>query len=350
MDSYEATRVVYSRIKDLDPENASKIMGIILIQDHGEKEMIRLAFGPESLVHSVIAKARKDLGLSSSNTPTSPSSPMPFSRHNSSNSSPSSRFLNGRSLPSPLSIPNPSSSNSTWEAASNFSEDLVSPNTCLKHYDVSRLSSLGIGSSLSSTMNSSAPPFYGNEGRDSDLIDEFQLQDQLSFLNDGLYPDFASSPNGSGCDRGTPFKSSNGATRSWGGGDTCNGQSHRRSCSVSDIFLGSDDPSGGFGWKPCLYYAKGYCKNGTSCRFLHHEGLLDSDALVGSPSKIEMIEQCHELLRSKLAQQQRLAAASQLMGGSNFPYSPRCMKLLLQQQTDSPRSNLLGSFLKLCSM
>ncbi|KAL8109628.1 zinc finger CCCH domain-containing protein 53-like isoform X1 [Apium graveolens] len=337
MDCYEATRVVYSRIKDLDPENASKIMGLILIQDHGEKEMIRLAFGPESLVHSIIVKARKDLGLSSSNTPTSPSSPMPFSRHNSSNSSASSRFFNGRSLPSPLSIPNPSSSNSTWGAASNFSEDIVSPNACLKHYNVSRVSSFGTGSSLSSTMNSSAPPFYGNEERDSNLVDEIQIQDQLSFLNDGYYPDFASSPNGSGCDGGTPFMSSNGAPGSWGGGDMNNGLSHRRSCSVSDVLLGSDDPSCGIGWKPCLYYAKGYCKNGTSCRFLHHEGLLDSDALPGSPSKIEMIAQCHELLRSKLAQRQRLAAASQLMGGSNFLYSPKSINLL-QQQADSPRA------------
>ncbi|WOH04405.1 hypothetical protein DCAR_0623814 [Daucus carota subsp. sativus] len=343
MDSYEATRVVYSRIQNLDPDNASKIMGLLLIQDHGEKEMIRLAFGPESLVHSIVVKARKDLGLSSSNTPTTPStpsSPMPFSRHNSSNSSASSRLLNGISLPSPLSIPNPSSSNSSWAAASNFSEDLASPNTCLGPYNVGGVSNLGIRSSSSSTMNSSAPPFYGNGKRDSDLIDEFELQDQLSFLNDGYYPDSALSPNGSGSDGGALFNSyaGGGAARSWNGGaDTINGLAHRRSCSVSDVFLGSDDPAGGFGWKPCLYYARGYCKNGTSCRFLH-EGASDSDPLVGSPSKLELMEQCHELLRSKSAQQQRLAAASQLMGGSNFPYSPKCMNLLLQQQNDSPRA------------
>ncbi|KAJ6841391.1 putative zinc finger CCCH domain-containing protein 53 [Iris pallida] len=53
MDAYEATRVVFSRIQALDPENAAKIMGLLLIQDHGEKEMIRLAFGPETLLHSV---------------------------------------------------------------------------------------------------------------------------------------------------------------------------------------------------------------------------------------------------------------------------------------------------------
>ncbi|CDY23177.1 BnaA04g05820D [Brassica napus] len=69
MDGYEATRIVLSRIQALDPENASKIMGLLLLQDHGEKEMIRLAFGPETLVHSVIAKAKKELGLMSCSRP-----------------------------------------------------------------------------------------------------------------------------------------------------------------------------------------------------------------------------------------------------------------------------------------
>ena len=63
MDAYEATKVVFSRIQALDPDHAAKIMGFHLIQDHGEKEMIRLAFGPEALLHTVMAKARKDLGL-----------------------------------------------------------------------------------------------------------------------------------------------------------------------------------------------------------------------------------------------------------------------------------------------
>ncbi|XAR54414.1 hypothetical protein NMG60_11029527 [Bertholletia excelsa] len=63
MDAYEATKMVLSRMQNLDPENATKIMGLLLIQDHGEKGMIRLAFGPESLVHSVVLDARKELGL-----------------------------------------------------------------------------------------------------------------------------------------------------------------------------------------------------------------------------------------------------------------------------------------------
>ncbi|KAK9283278.1 hypothetical protein L1049_011514 [Liquidambar formosana] len=364
MDAYEATRIVFSRIQNLDPENASKIMGLLLIQDHGEKEMIRLAFGPEALVHSVILKARKELGLTSSNTPSTPStpsSPSPYlsnnnpiaiSRQNSSSSSASSRLLgNGINLPSPLAIPNPSSGSSTtsW-AASVFSDfqtpdDLISPNSSSYAANgISNFSTVG-----SSSMNSSSP-FYGNGG--SDLIDEFQLQDQLSFLNDGspnlgpknpelFYPqqqELSSTPTGS-C--GDAMLYSSYAAANWGG--SVNGLPHRRSCSVSDICLGSDDPASGFGWKPCLYFARGYCKNGTSCRFLHG-GLADSAAmvgsdgasLVGSPSKLEMMEQCQELLRSKSAQQQRLAAASQLMASASFPYSAaaanKCMNFFLQQQ------------------
>jgi len=63
MDAYEATKVVFSRIQALDPDHAAKIMGFLFIQDHGEKEMIRLAFGPEALLHTVMAEASKDLGL-----------------------------------------------------------------------------------------------------------------------------------------------------------------------------------------------------------------------------------------------------------------------------------------------
>ncbi|KAJ9558219.1 hypothetical protein OSB04_012833 [Centaurea solstitialis] len=346
MDSYEATRVVFTRIQNLDPEYASKIMGLLLIQDHGEKEMIRLAFGPESLVHSVILKARKELGISSSggsgngpSSPSTPSSPSPFSPHslsrqNSANSATISRLVNGgvANLPSPLSIPSLSSS---W-TTSNFSDFQPSEDHHLMGNN-GGLSSLGTVSSPS-TMNSSAPPFYGGGGGgggEPDLIDELQIQDHLSFLNDGsptlgggpkptdfYYPDLVS-PNGSG-DMFSP----------WGGGA---GGPHRRSSSVNDICLGAagEDPNG---WKPCLYFARGYCKNGASCRFTHG-GEADMAAMaVGSLSKLDALEQCQELLRSKSAHQQRLLMAA--AGSSpNFPFpnSPKSMNFLLQQQSDSPR-------------
>ncbi|XP_019706299.1 zinc finger CCCH domain-containing protein 53 isoform X2 [Elaeis guineensis] len=335
MDAYEATRIVFSRIQSLDPENAAKIMGLLLIQDHGEKEMIRLAFGPEALVHSVVLKARKDLGLLPPSTPPA-ASPPPFllPRQNSS-----TRL--GLAPPPPLSVSSPSSwppppvfsrTNSNGSALNGSVDDVLVQN----HAD-----------ELVSPSNPAvASPFYGG----GDLIDEFQLQDQLSFLNDAqvssplpigpkstaasdlFYQDVeCRSPSGDG----------NGMLYPYGVGWGANGH-HRRSCSVTDLCLGADPTGACFGWKPCLYFARGYCKNGSACRFLH--GLPDDTAAaVAAGSKMDAVveQQCQELLlRSK---SQRLGGASQLMA-SAFPYSPtvsvppspssssKCLNFLLQQQ------------------
>ena len=56
MDAYEATKVVFARVQGLvDADLASKIMGMLLTQDKSEEDMIRLAFGPEHLLQSVVA-------------------------------------------------------------------------------------------------------------------------------------------------------------------------------------------------------------------------------------------------------------------------------------------------------
>ncbi|XP_059449512.1 zinc finger CCCH domain-containing protein 22-like [Corylus avellana] len=75
MDFSESTKVVYNRIQRVEPENVSKIIGYLLLQDHGEREMIRLAFSPDNVIHSLINKAKTELGLSKPpvSTPISPS-------------------------------------------------------------------------------------------------------------------------------------------------------------------------------------------------------------------------------------------------------------------------------------
>ena len=47
-------------MRTLDPENGSKMMGLLLIQDNSDKELIRLAFGPEHLLHALVATALLD--------------------------------------------------------------------------------------------------------------------------------------------------------------------------------------------------------------------------------------------------------------------------------------------------
>ncbi|CAI0450201.1 unnamed protein product [Linum tenue] len=71
MDPYETTNLLLSKIKTIDPDNASKIMGYILIHDVGERELAGLAFGPETFLLGVIAKAKTHLGLSPNTLPVS---------------------------------------------------------------------------------------------------------------------------------------------------------------------------------------------------------------------------------------------------------------------------------------
>ncbi|URE01672.1 zinc finger CCCH domain-containing protein [Musa troglodytarum] len=342
MDAYEATRIVFSRIQNLDPDNAAKIMGLLLLQEHGEKEMIRLAFGPETQLHSVVLKARKEIGLVPVPTSSAPGTPSaaaaapasPFLlRQNSA-----SRLLSG-GLPSPLAVSSPSS----WAPPSVFSRS-----SCGTGLNAS-LDELQNSDELISPSNVSVSPFYAGGG--GDLVDEFHLPDQLSFLGDPaaaldsshavsiasklggdmFHPDIeCRSPSGNG----------DGALFPYGVGWGINGYHHRRSCSAADLCLG--DPAAGFGWKPCLYFARGYCKNGTACRFLH--GLPEEAAAVAAGAKMDgVVEQQFQelLLRSK---SQRIGSASQLMA-SAFPYSPtgsvppspsssssKCLSFLLQQQ------------------
>ncbi|KAK8661115.1 hypothetical protein V6N13_052015 [Hibiscus sabdariffa] len=84
MNPYDTTNVLFSKIKVLDPENAYKIMGYILIQDLADRDLLRLAFGPETLLHSLVFKAKAHLGLSSNTFSTHLN---PISRPNASNNS-----------------------------------------------------------------------------------------------------------------------------------------------------------------------------------------------------------------------------------------------------------------------
>ncbi|PRQ33056.1 putative transcription factor C3H family [Rosa chinensis] len=277
MDSYEATRIVFSRIQSLDSENASKIMGYLLIQDQGEKEMIRLAFGPETLLHNLIINAKTHLGLVHSKTP----SFNPISRPNSLplSSSPTSNLW---SLSNPIS---PSSTCSPTYA------NVVSKNTNLA------------SGSLSPSINDSSSA--------TELVDNFQF----SFLNDPK----------------TDEEFFDGGPEGVYGNSSMNKQSYSAHCGCA---FGSEDVNSGLGWKPCSYFARGFCKNGSSCRFLHSDGL---------PGNVSMLEQCEDLLRSNAAaQQHKLATVSQFMSnGSSLPYN-RCLNFLMQQQNDTQRSLMMG--------
>ncbi|XP_074571791.1 zinc finger CCCH domain-containing protein 53-like isoform X2 [Curcuma longa] len=241
MDAYEATRVVFARLQSLDPENAHKVMGFLLLQESGEEDVIRLAFGPETHLLALVGKAREELGLAAA------VSQAPFLlRQNST-----SRLL------SP-----------SWHALP-----------------------AGAADELVSAKNVSEPPFYGA----GDLADEFHFADRSASRN------------------GDP------AGFHYGLGWGVNGFHHRRSAyAAADFHLG--ETPGGLGWEPCLYFARGYCKNGAACRFLHG---LPEDAAPTVITKMDAAaaaeQQCQELLLK--SKSQRVAGASQLLA-SAIPYSP----------------------------
>ncbi|XP_042409249.1 zinc finger CCCH domain-containing protein 53-like isoform X1 [Zingiber officinale] len=332
MDVYEATRVVLARIQSLDAENAAKIMGYILIQEQGDKEMIRLAFGPDALLQSVVLKARSDLGLPGSPLATSaPTTPSPFSLLARQNSS--SRFSSLGGVSSPTSFLPPSGFSCSGRGLDELqgTEEILSPN-----------------------------------GAGKPFMEEFQLQDQLSFLSDSatspnpehplpigpksagdggdlFYPDvLCRSPRGVGDDLfypdvfgRSPSSGSDSSLFPCRFGWATNGNHHRRSWSSADLLLRSDAAAGGFGWKPCLYFAKGYCKDGPECRFLHG---LPEESIAAAEHQRQLL-----LLRSM---SQRIGRPSQLTA-SAFPYSPlgslpsspssttKSLDFLLQQQNDS---------------
>ncbi|KAL8527480.1 hypothetical protein ACS0TY_005360 [Phlomoides rotata] len=285
MDTYEATKVVMSRIQSLDPENASKIMGYILIQDQGDKEIIRLAFVPDSLLQSFITQAKARLGITSNTPSSNPSTP-----------------LSNPMRPNSLFIPN---NGFHFSNPSSPAFQRSSPSPRPRPFSYAAALNGGGNTSPNNSSSSSSVHFY----------------DQLPFLDDSIV-DPVMSPSGRSDSLVFPY----------GGDDVPSPHPfHRRSCSVNDAaFLSHLEEGGGFGWRPCMYYARGFCKNGSACKFLHGDG----EAIeVGSPGK--SAHGFEELLRMKALQQQRLALMA-----SRGPHQPfgfnKCVDFLNERNDFSP--------------
>ncbi|KAF5725460.1 zinc finger CCCH domain-containing protein 55-like [Tripterygium wilfordii] len=321
MDPYEATNVLFSKIKNIDPEHASKIMGYFLIQDLAERDLIRLAFGPEIILRTMILKAKSQLGLPSNtfSTPTAPSPLNPISRPNShspfSQSSP--RVASTGGLPSspspnywPLGSPNNGNSGNTFSPKSSPFLSYDNIRAAMQHRN-------GVGKGE-------------DGGNSSDFIDELQLNEYVSFLDESsssMKDEFVD-PRGQ-----------------LGGYAMNNGDTHlhRRSFSASDAYIGLEEAGFDVGYKPCMYFARGFCKNDDNCKFMH-SGFGDmlngiGGGVFGSPSKLEnlYLQQKHEeMMKLKAAQQHRLAAQFAAGGMSPLAFS-KDLNFLSQQQDVSPR-------------
>lgn len=297
MGSYEATNVVLSKIKTFDPENASKIMGYLLMNLE-DSELVRLACSPDHVLHTLVPRVKTQLGLALS-TPSSPSLPPsplnPIARLAATSSNPFSRGpTNGFDFTRNPS--SPSSHSHAWNFPNN---NPISPKaTPLLSYDNIR--------ALSPRVNG-----------DCDFVDEQQVNEYFPFLND-------SSKNEDLVD---PRLELGVGGQNWHSGDS---HLHRRSYSASDVF-GCEEGGPGLGYKPCLYFARGFCKNGSNCKFLHG-GFPDSlDAIVGSPGKLEGMEQREDFVRFKAPQLQRMSS------GPSAAVREKYYEFLVQESQRSQR-------------
>ncbi|ONM42213.1 Nucleic acid binding protein [Zea mays] len=221
MDAWEATKAVFDRVRALDPDNASKIMGLLLIQDNSDKELIRLAFGPDHLLHAFVSAARADLAAK----PASPPSPVLGPLHQTWGAPPH---------PSPTA-------GSDHQHQAPFAADLA------LGYDFD-----GAGA-----------------GADAFFPDDYDCW----------------SPAGA---------------------------AHRRSFSLSDAEA-TAAAAGGAAWRPCMYFARGFCKNGSSCRFLH--GFPEDDDAAAEREMVVMRAKALAAAAARPQQQQQLMASA-------FPFSP----------------------------
>ncbi|XP_019450906.1 PREDICTED: zinc finger CCCH domain-containing protein 55-like isoform X2 [Lupinus angustifolius] len=233
-------------------------------------ELIRLASSPDYVLHSLVLRLKTLLGLSSS--------------------------------PNTVPIPTPS---------------LIAPNP-FSRFSANRSSlSAFTTNPISPKFTSLVPPEHGSVsksclsprvmmGGECD-INEQQMSDYFSFSRDeGLVDPELELGHG-------------------------NGDVHfHTSYSNGDVCFGSEE----IGFKPCHYFAKGFCKNGRNCKFLHTD-LTDSvGPFVGSPTRFDGLEQRGGFMRLKAAQQQRFMA----MAAAASPAShDKYINFLMQQQNHSPR-------------
>ncbi|XP_043691608.1 zinc finger CCCH domain-containing protein 18-like isoform X2 [Telopea speciosissima] len=250
MDFSESTRVVFNRIQKLEPENVSKIIGYLLLQDHGDREMIRLAFGPDSLIHSLINKAKAELVvLSSKQNGSGPISP------GSMNPSPISDLSLQFTPFSPASS-RPFSSPATFRVAAPYWD----PQVTTDQQGVHNIDFL--------------PPTYGDSISDEYLHNQAQflsLEDQLEPVN-SLGPDFSNN-----------YYYPEPALGS------LNARTSRRSPSLPE-----------FPVKACHYFNKGFCKHGTNCRYFHGQPFSDSFSQIFSPNPNELLNEDHVFLPGSL--------------------------------------------------
>jgi hypothetical protein len=235
MDFSDSTKVVYNRIQKVEPENVSKIIGYLLLQDHGEREMIRLAFSPDNLIHTLIHKAKTELGLSKPPV----SAPISLSQVNQVPVS----DLPFQFTPYSPALSHPISSPATLRGTkySYWDHQVSTEQQLLHNVDF-------------------VPPAYSDSG-----VEDYRLQNQMQFLT---MEDQLESANSVGSDISSNYYYQDPAFGE---------RNSRRSPSLPE-----------FPVKVCHYFNKGFCKHGNNCRYFHGNPISESFSQILSPSSNEL--------------------------------------------------------------
>ncbi|XP_073144440.1 zinc finger CCCH domain-containing protein 46-like [Henckelia pumila] len=327
MDTSEATKVLMSRIQSLDPENATKIIGVILIQDEGERDIIRLAQSSDTILLSCVNQVKMFLGISASS--------------NFSDASDAVRPKNPFSLGSPrISIPgdgfhlsNPSSPAGVFPRISPRPGSYASAMNGAYASGISSANSFSGSSSLSLYGDEFGEELFGNGGGG------VQVHQNVYDQNDSM-ADRRISPNGRSDALILPYSEDFNSSIA----SPHTNPFHRRSSSVNDAssFLANLEEGGagsGFGWTPCMYFARGFCKNGSSCKFLHSASGGADAVDVGSPCR--NFSGVDEFLRMKALQQQRFALMAAAGGRSPYGCNKRA-NFLNEIQRSAAAALLMG--------
>ncbi|KAJ7565573.1 hypothetical protein O6H91_02G065700 [Diphasiastrum complanatum] len=278
MDAYEPAKIVYSKVQALEPDNVSKIMGYLLLEGNGNQEMLSLAFGPDSMLQSAIFKAKEELGLSSYrglHPPTNLIATEQWSSELSPNSSHPLQFYSDVSpYLSPLSphlFPrylNHLSTSAVSQVSQFQSKNLSTKSPlCLSPLYIPESHPYLHFSAPSSpwesgTKTEKSPKFSSNNAlhQNQAFTNAFSPTDcRIQKLQGAI--EQQDSPRGVFVDEqyhqlpSSPLNNRLSLNRS--------------SSRLSPVGVSSSHAVPSLSWKPCLYFSRGYCKHGGSCRFMH---------------------------------------------------------------------------------
>ncbi|KAK9084650.1 hypothetical protein Sjap_025061 [Stephania japonica] len=281
MDFSESTKVVFNRIQELEPENVSKIIGYFLLQDHSERDMIRLAFGPDNLILSLIERAKAELGLLAK--PIIPTSVTPAGMK-----------------PAPISdVPmqftpfTPSSTGSFPSPARPF--HMGGP-----YWDSRALTDQQLIHNMDFI-----PPVYSES-----ISDDYRLQNQAQYFNfeDQLEPGNAMGPE---------FLSNIYQDPGMG---TFPPRTSRRSPSMPEFPL-----------KACHYFNKGFCKHGNNCRYFHGQLQPDGFPPFFNQHSNDMVREDYGFSEGSL-EKLKMELTELLRSQRGYPISIASLPLLYQEK------------------